>query len=76
VKSLAKASHRSANRVLVELVESGLDVEVPAGDFSRCVQVDETTPLEPGHVSVKLYCPEVGLVADGPAELVSFRRDD
>jgi hypothetical protein len=59
-----------------EHVEMGLDIDVPAGEFSRCVQVDETTPLEPGHVSVKLYCPEVGLVADGPVELISFRRDD
>lgn len=49
-----------------------LDVEVPAGDFERCVLVVETTPLEPGDESEKMYCPGVGLVFDDDAELVSY----
>lgn len=50
--------------------EMDLDVEVPAGDFERCVQVIETTPLEPDDESEKLYCPGVGLVFDDGVELV------
>ncbi len=47
-----------------------LDVEVPAGDFERCVQVIETSPLDPDNDSEKKYCPGVGLVFDDGAELV------
>jgi hypothetical protein len=39
--------------------------------FEDCVEVWETTPLEPG-VSVKQYCAEAWLVADGPLKLVDF----
>jgi hypothetical protein len=56
----------------------GLEVTVPAGTFTDCVEVTETTPLEPGSESVKLYCPSVGLVTDDPVELVryGFVEDD
>lgn len=50
----------------------GLEVTVPAGTFTDCVQVTETTPLEPGSESEKIYCPGVGLVSDDPVELVSY----
>ncbi len=42
------------------------------GTFTDCVQVLETTPLEPGSESEKTYCPGVGLVTDGTVELVSY----
>jgi hypothetical protein len=58
-----------------EHVAMGLPVGVPAGQFDRCVEVLETTPLEPGHESVKRYCPGVGLVFDDGAELVDFGRN-
>jgi hypothetical protein len=35
------------------------------------VDVDETTPLEPGHVSEKTYCPGTGLVFDNELELTT-----
>jgi len=50
----------------------GLEITVPAGTFTDCVEVTETTPLEPGAESVKIYCPQVGLVSDDPVELVSY----
>jgi hypothetical protein len=59
-----------------EHVAMGLDVEVEAGDFSDCVEVLETNPLEPGAESEKTYCPRVGLVVDGDLELVEFGIDD
>lgn len=55
-----------------EHTEMGLDITVPAGTFTDCVQVIETTPLEPGSESEKIYCPEVGLVMDGEIGLVSY----
>ena len=49
----------------------GLEVEVPAGVFRGCVEVTETTPLEPGEESLKTYCPGVGLVRDDDLELIA-----
>jgi hypothetical protein len=49
-----------------------LEVTVPAGTFSDCVEITETTPLEPDSESVKLYCRDIGLVVDDVIELVSY----
>lgn len=49
-----------------------LRVWTPAGNFRGCVQVDETTPLEPDDLSVKRYCPDVGLVYDDGVRLVDW----
>jgi hypothetical protein len=53
----------------------GLEVEVPAGAFRNCVEVTETTPLEPGEESIKVYCPNVGLVIDDDLELMAVFDD-
>lgn len=50
----------------------GLEVDVPAGSFEDCVEIIETSPLEPGHESRKVYCEGIGLVIDGTAELADF----
>jgi hypothetical protein len=55
-----------------EHVAMGLKVEVPAGNFRYCVDIDETTPLEPGDLSEKTYCPGKGLVFDNELELVAI----
>jgi hypothetical protein len=59
-----------------EHVQMGLTVETPAGTFTDCVEILETTPLEPGAKSVKRYCPEIGLVADGVAKLIDYQIAD
>jgi hypothetical protein len=48
-----------------EHVAFDLEIQTPAGAFDDCIQVTETSPLEPGHESIKFYCPHVGMVADG-----------
>jgi hypothetical protein len=53
----------------------GFEFEVPAGNFKNCVEVTETSPLEPGHESAKIYCPNVGIVRDGDLELVKVRTN-
>jgi hypothetical protein len=55
-----------------EHVEMGIEITTPAGTFSECVRVIETTPLEPDTESEKVYCPEVGLVLDDVVELVDY----
>jgi hypothetical protein len=51
---------------------AALGVWTPAGYFTGCVQIDETTPLEPGALSIKRYCPGVGLVYDDGIRLVDW----
>jgi hypothetical protein len=55
-----------------EHVANDLEVDVPAGFLEDCVQINETTPLEPGSVSTKVYCPGKGLVRDGELELIAI----
>ncbi len=54
-----------------EHTSMGFEVEVPAGTFRNCVEVTETTPLEPGEESFKTYCPGIGLVRDDDLELMA-----
>ena len=53
----------------------GLEIEVPAGVFHNCVEITETSPLEPGEESIKVYCPNVGLVIDEELELIAVYDD-
>ncbi|MBI5433058.1 MAG: hypothetical protein HZA52_09540 [Planctomycetes bacterium] len=39
-------------------------VTVPWGDFVGCLQTEDYSPLEPGHVEHKFYAPGVGLVLE------------
>ena len=55
-----------------EHVANDLEIDVPAGFLEDCVQVNETSPLEPGSVSTKVYCPGKGLVLDDELELISI----
>jgi hypothetical protein len=50
----------------------GIEVTVPAGTFTDCVQITESNPLEPGAGSEKIYCPEVGLTVDDVLQLVDY----
>jgi hypothetical protein len=59
-----------------EHVAEGLEVETEAGDFRGCVEVAETTPLEPGAESTKVYCPGVGLVMDDDLLLVEIGEEE
>jgi hypothetical protein len=50
-------------------------VTVPWGAFAGCLETEDFTPLEPGHVEAKYYAPGIGLVLEvdeeaGRTELV------
>jgi hypothetical protein len=53
-------------------VAMGLQISTAAGDFEDCVEVLETTRLEPRSKSRKRYCPGIGLVFDDGLKLVDF----
>jgi hypothetical protein len=59
-----------------EHVRMNFEVDVPAGVLDECVEIVETTPLEPGSESRKTYCEGVGLVRDGVVALVRVSGDD
>ncbi|MEK6926349.1 MAG: hypothetical protein AABW50_03665 [Nanoarchaeota archaeon] len=58
-----------------ENVEMELTIETKAGTFENCVKVIETTPLEPGSESEKVYCLGIGLTIDNSAELVEINHN-
>ena len=59
---------------------TGFAVRVPAGRFDNCLEVEETTPLEPDDISQKTHRRGVGLVKDEDLELTAIygspRPDD
>jgi hypothetical protein len=59
-----------------EHVESGLAAKTDAGNFKDCVRIIETSPLEPGSESEKVYCPGIGLVVDNEVTLTDFEAAD
>lgn len=54
-----------------ENIAMGLDLSVPAGDYSDCILIKETTPVEPDANEFKYYCPGVGFAKDGDLELTA-----
>ena len=57
-----------------ENIANGLDIEVPAGEFENCVEMEDTSDLAPGEADEKFYCPGVGITIDEDLELVSVRK--
>jgi|GEM_PF-2789260 hypothetical protein len=53
------------------IVRTGSTVRVPAGTFSDAITVRDFNPLD-GSRGTKLYAPNVGLVRDGPLDLISY----
>jgi hypothetical protein len=51
---------------------TGFSMRVPAGKFDNCLDVEETTPLEPDDIGHKIYCRGVGLVKDDDLELTAI----
>jgi hypothetical protein len=58
-----------------EIVSIGDTAKVPAGTFSECVRIKETTPLEPGATEYKVHAPGIGLVQDGDLTLVRYGKN-
>ena len=58
-----------------EIVSIADTAKVPAGTFTACVRVKETTPLEPGATEYKVHAPGIGLVQDGDLTLVRYGKN-
>jgi hypothetical protein len=57
-----------------EHVGTDLEIDLQAGSFDDCVEVTETSPLEPGAESTKVYCPGAGMVIDSDLEATYIQR--
>jgi len=55
-----------------EHVAMGITIDTDAGNFTDCLQVIDTSELEPALEDTKVYCPGVGLVVDEELELVEL----
>ncbi|HLA81292.1 MAG TPA: hypothetical protein VJP78_06720 [Thermoleophilia bacterium] len=60
----------------VEIVSLSETVKTPAGEFTNCVKVEETTPLEPFITDYKYHAPGIGMVQDGKLKLLKFGKAD
>ena len=58
----------------VEIVSISETVKTPAGEYTNCVKVKETTPLQPFVTDYKYYAPGIGMVQDGVLKLVKFGK--
>ena len=58
-----------------EHTDMDFEVETPAGSSSGCTEVVETTPLDPGAESTKVYCAGTGLVMDNELALIDVVED-
>jgi len=47
-------------------------VDTPYGTFTRCLETEETSPLEPNAKDTKFYAPGVGIIVDGPLFLTGI----
>jgi len=59
-----------------EVVSMSETVVTPAAQFTNCLKVEETTPLEPGNKEYKYYAAGIGLVQDGALKLVKHGRTE
>ena len=57
-----------------EIVIVDVSISVPAGQFKKCLVIEETTPLEPRKLELKKYAPHVGLIIDGDLKLVRYGK--
>lgn len=56
-----------------EIVSMAETVATPAGTFTGCLKLIETTPLEPGSESIKLFAPGIGAIGDDGLRLTAVK---
>ena len=53
-----------------EIISVNDSLNTPAGIYTNCVKIEETSPLEPGSKGYKVYAPGIGLIKDGSLLLI------
>jgi len=57
-----------------EIVEDDATLKTPAGTFTHCIRVEETSGLDPDEKCYKTYAPGVGLIQDEDLLLTAHRE--
>jgi len=55
-----------------EVIRLDAVVETPYGTFERCLETQETSPIEPNSKDTKFYAPGIGIIVDGPLSLMGY----
>lgn len=55
-----------------EIISMSERIKTSAGNFTNCLNIEETTPLEPKSKEYKVHAPGIGLVKDGNLILTKF----
>ena len=56
----------------LEIISTTDTITTPAGSFSKCIKMEETTPMEPKAKDYKVYALGIGLVRDGDLLLTKY----
>jgi hypothetical protein len=56
------------------VVSTNETVVTPAGTFTNCLKIMETTSLEPGSISIKYHAPGIGLIVDSVTRLIEYGK--
>lgn len=59
-----------------EIISDDVTMKTPAGTFTNCIRVEETTALDPDEKGYKTYAPGVGLIQDEDLLLIGYRLKD
>ena len=57
-----------------EIIRMDITMKTPAGTFENCIRVEESSPLEPGDLSLKTYAPGVGVIQDEDLLLTGWTK--
>ncbi|MBN1846061.1 MAG: hypothetical protein JW810_10290 [Sedimentisphaerales bacterium] len=57
-----------------EVIADDVTMKTPAGTFTNCVWIRETSPLEPGVICYKTYAPGIGLIQDEDLLLTEYPK--
>ncbi len=59
-----------------EIISDDVTMKTPAGTFTNCIRVEETTALDPDEKCYKTYAPGVGLIQDEDLLLIKYHLKD
>jgi hypothetical protein len=54
-----------------EVIRLDAVVETPFDEFERCLETEETSPINPSDKETKFHAPGIGVVVDGPLSLTA-----
>jgi len=57
-----------------EIISDNVTLKTPAGTFTNCIKVEETSGVEPDEKSYKIYAPSIGMIQDEDLLLTKYSK--